>query len=461
MQFVRDLTVNAAQNKQGKRDLNSEQKQKKQLNSVESGDQIIESLQNESSLSFDKDLATEWVNEFNKSSNSTPVTAALSNQQDDLYTNSFWSELHDEWNLAASENPNHPWLDEYQKIFDSYKSYEFDKDNPLQAHPTPFEEGLERLKLHDIVNAVLLFEVAVKKEPENMFAWQYLGTTQVENEQDAQAIRALRRCLELKPDNLVALSTLATSYTNESMQRLAFESLLRWLKAHPDYSHLLTNDEQAIKLLKSIDSAENISPSPFSLNVMGVVHARDFIDLQEIFLKAVREKPDKIDPDLQCSLGVLFHLSGEYDKAADCFRTALQVKPNDHLLWNKLGATYANNNRNEEAIDAYFQALKLCPGFVRARYNLGIGCMNLGAYKEAVEHFLTALVQQSQANLSPLHLAESKQVDLKSQISVKVQQMSETIWNTLRLALSYLNRADLYQFCVNKDLEYLKNEFKI
>jgi peroxin-5 len=482
MQFVRNLSVNAVQNKQAKRENTNtnggEQKQQKQLetnlaDSASTEDQTIESLKSEqASLSLDKDLATEWADEFNKSSSNvvanatvTAAEALLNNQLDDLYSNNFWSELHDEWNLAASENPNHPWLDEYQKIFDSYKSYEFDNDNPLRAHPTPFEEGLERLKLHDIVNAVLLFEVAVQKEPRNMLAWQYLGTTQVENEQDAQAIRALRRCLELKPDNLVALSTLATSYTNESMQRLAFENLLRWLKAHPDYSHLLKNDEQAIKLLKSIEDAQ-ASPSPFSLSSMGVVHARDFIDLQEIFLKAVREKPDKIDPDLQCSLGVLFHLSGEYDKAADCFRTALQVKPNDHLLWNKLGATYANNNRNEEAIDAYFQALKLCPGFVRARYNLGIGCMNLGAYKEAVEHFLTALVQQSQANLPPLHAAESssskKAADLPiSPLSIKVQQMSETIWNTLRLALSYLNRTDLYQSCVNKDLEHLKNEFNV
>lgn len=131
-------------------------------------------------------------------------------------------------------------------------------------------------------------------------------------------------------------------------------------------------------------------------------HSGDFIDLQEIFLKAVRESSSNIDPDLQCCLGILFHLSNEYDKAADCFKTALQVKPNvsadtsrrdwimggysvlhskDHLLWNKLGATYANNNRNEEAIDAYYQALKLCPGFVRARYNLGVACINLGAYK--------------------------------------------------------------------------------
>jgi peroxin-5 len=226
-----------------------------------------------------------------------------------------------------------------------------------------------------------------------MLAWQYLGTTQVENEQDAQAIRALRKCLELRPDNLVALSTLATSYTNESMQRLAFDSLVKWLKHHPSYAPLLTRDEQAARLLHASDlmNAAELT-APFYMAAQNVVDVADFMDLQEVFLRAVRHAAttttatnngnnSTIDPDLQCCLGVLFHMSSEYDKAADCFRTALQVKPNDHLLWNKLGATYANNNRNEEAIDAYYQALKLCPGFVRARYNLGIGCMNLGAYK--------------------------------------------------------------------------------
>jgi peroxin-5 len=282
-----------------------------------------------------------------------------------------------------SANPNHPWLEEFQKVLDTYKTYEFDKENPLQAHTNPFEEGLERLQLHDIVNAVLLFEAAVQKDPANMLAWQYLGTTQVENEQDAQAIRALRRCLELKPDNLIALSTLATSYTNESMQRLAFDSLIKWLKHHPDYSSLLRNDEQAARLLQTSDLMSQADlTAPFYTASQTIVDVADFMDLQEIFLRAVRHGASgRIDPDLQCCLGVLFHMSSEYDKAADCFRTALQVKPNDHLLWNKLGATYANNNRNEEAIDAYYQALKLCPGFVRARYNLGIGCMNLGAYK--------------------------------------------------------------------------------
>lgn len=400
------------------------------------------------------DLSNEWVKEFQSNFGNDGKGFI-----DEEKTGSFWNDLQNEWNVAASTDPEHPWLDDFNKVFDTYKNYEFDKENPLESHPNPFEEGQERLKAHDIVNAVLLFEVAVSKEPENALAWQYLGTTQVENEQDAQAIRALRRCLELQPDNLTALSTLATSYTNESMQRLAFYSLIKWLKYHPDYSHLLKNDEQAARLLAASETM-NETDTPFYMATLSVVHAGDFIDLQEVFLKAVRESSslntNKIDPNLQCCLGVLFHLSGEYDKAADCFKTALQIKPSDHLLWNKLGATFANSNRNEEAIDAYYQALKLCPGFVRARYNLGIGCMNLGAYKEAVEHFLTALVQQSQANLAEDVLSETTQSKRN-----KIQQMSETIWNTLRLALSYLNRSDLYQHCLNKDLEHLKEEFKI
>ncbi len=268
------------------------------------------------------DIASEWVKEFNNGVSNQTNTNTTSNN-----TN-FWQDLQDEWNTAANSDPNHPWLDEFQKVFDTYKTYEFDKENPLQLHPNPFEEGMQRLKQHDIVNAVLLFEVAVQKEPDNMLAWQYLGTTQVENEQDAQAIRALRRCLDLKADNLIALSTLATCYTNESMQRLAFYSLIKWLKYHSDYSALLGNDEQAARLLQAATDADShVEQSPFYMATLNVVHAGDFIDLQEVFLRAVRQS-NKIDPDLQCCLGVLFHLSGEYDKAADCFKTALQIKPN-------------------------------------------------------------------------------------------------------------------------------------
>ena len=52
-----------------------------------------------------------------------------------------------------------------------------------------------------------------------------------------------------------------------------------------------------------------------------------FEQLQQSFLQAIALSPEQIDCDLQVCLGVLFHLLCDYEKAAECFQTAVLVKP--------------------------------------------------------------------------------------------------------------------------------------
>lgn len=92
-------------------------------------------------------------------------------------------------------------------------------------------------------------------------------------------------------------------------------------------------------------------------------------------------------------------------------------------------------------------ALNLAPGFIRARYNVGITCINLKAYKEAAEHFLTALNQQ----------ARGKDVFSTGATS----QMSDTIWSTLQMCLSLMDRSDLRPLVKDRNLQELNKIFNI
>nr|CAG4642479.1 EOG090X054E [Evadne anonyx] len=337
-----------------------------------------------------------WVQEFTGGASAEMFKSDAANQDD------FWSQLQKDWDKAAEEDPSLGWLK--GTPLEPVNEYTFEAENPYQEHADPFNEGLQKKVEGDLPSAILLFEAALQKDPDHMKAWELLGLSLAENEQDPGAITAYKRCLALESSNLVAIMGLAVSYTNESYQFQACQALEDWLRNNPKYSHLVSTISQQEKLVGSLVSGDT------------------FNRVQDMYMRAARLQPAaNLDPDVQTGLGVLLNLSSDFDKAPDCFRAALQMKPNDSLLWNRLGATLANGGHSEEAVQAYYKALELSPGFIRARYNLAVSCINLGVHREAAEHLVSALLHQQKG---------SRRV------------MSDNIWSTLRMVLNLMNRRE-------------------
>lgn len=344
------------------------------------------------------------------------------NLNKDKFVEEMAEKYKDEWEKLSDVNDY--WGSE--TAYGIPAEYTFTEGNVMLENKNALELGKERLKMGDIPGAVLCFEAAAQQHPESAEAWFLLGTTQAENEQDPFAITALNKSLSIDPRQLEAYITLAAAYTNENMPKFAYLELCKWLKSSPKYSDLCPLD---------------INPEKMNLKQLEAY-------VMSQYLKAAQLHPNQIDPDVQNAMGVIFNANQQYDKAVDCFKTALIIAPDNAKLWNRLGATLANSDKSEEAVDAYQQALNLEPGFIRARYNVGITCMNLKAHKEAAEHFLVALNQQCKARA--IYPTDSS-----------VDNSSSAIWTTLRMVCSYMGEHDAAKLVDEKNLNELNKSFNI
>ncbi|KAG2119923.1 uncharacterized protein F5147DRAFT_665963 [Suillus discolor] len=297
-----------------------------------------------------------------------------------------------------------PILDEY--VFESNNKYL----DPSSSPRSPLSEAKAFLEQGgSLSEAALLLEAAIQKGElgEGGYeAWILLGETRNMDEREDLGLRALIegvRLSEAANANGVGMLSLAISYTNEQHDRAAYNMLLRWLGARfPDFP---ISDEirRAVSLHSAWDSHDKLT---------------------ETFLTLARQQYDQgiVDPDIQIALGVLFYAAIDYERAKDCFESALSQRPGDYVLWNRLGSCLSNGNKPEEALGAYREALNLRPTYTRVIYNVGVACLNIGAHEEAAEHFLSALSMQETTGGG---------------------QTSDQLWLTLRRAFISMERNDL------------------
>ncbi|ODV86957.1 hypothetical protein CANARDRAFT_187710, partial [[Candida] arabinofermentans NRRL YB-2248] len=321
-------------------------------------------------------------------------------------------------NTVSNDEFQAQWEKDFEKYAHTrlnYGEYKFEENNQFLHNTDAYEIGIKLMESGaKLSEAALAFEAAVQEDPGHIDAWLRLGQVQTQNEKELAGIAALEKTLELAPQNLSALMTLAISYVNEGYDNAAYATLERWIETkYPEVA------ERA-----RIANPEIQADDRYALNKR----------VTELYIKAAQLSPSgaNMDADIQTGLGVLFYSMEEYDKTMDCFQAAIDRNPSDALSWNRLGASLANSNRPEQAVEAYSRALHLNPNFVRARYNLGVSFINMGMYKDAVEHLLTGLT---------MHEVESSETMGGSMVQESNQ--STSLIETLKRAFLAMDRRDL------------------
>jgi peroxin-5 len=345
-------------------------------------------------------------------------------------------------------------LNTHSSVDPQMEPYLFEQNNLFENVTNPFEEGMKIMdEGGNLSLAALAFEAAVQKDPQHVAAWVKLGEAQAQNEKETPAIRALEQALHIDPSNLEALMGLAVSYTNEGYESSAYRTLERWVA---------TKYPSLIKEPLSSDAEMGFTDRH-------LLHEK----VTNLFIAAAQLSPtgEQMDPDVQVGLGVLFYGVEEYSKAVDCFGAALASHESGttnsssqiHLLWNRLGATLANSGRSEEAIDAYSRALAIRPNFVRARYNLGVSCINIGCFTEAAQHLLGALAMHKVVEREGKERAREvvgdgiSEKDLDGMIH---QNQSTNLYDTLRRVFGQMGRRDLADLVGSgMDVERFRGEF--
>lgn len=317
-----------------------------------------------------------------------------------------WAKLQSDWDeFEAGASGVYPTVSEQVQQPFPYAApeYRFHDANPYIARQ-------HAMHAETLADTVLEHEAAVQEDPRDASRWYSLGLRQQENERETQAIAALRKAVDIDARMRDAWLALAVSYTNENDREEALEALERWISVNDTYRDTVHAYER--------------TRTPATSR-----HRR----LANVLMAMARSSAqrDSVDADVQVALGVLFNASGEYDKAVDCFSAALAVRPDDYILYNRIGATLSNSGRAQESLAYYQQALSLRPDFARCHFNLSISCLNLKVrvsasrlmqmYQEAAEHAYTALTLQ--------HVSDDEELpELRG-------AQNNSLWEILRVAL--------------------------
>jgi len=121
-------------------------------------------------------------------------------------------------------------------------------------------------------------------------------------------------------------------------------------------------------------------------------YAYEIGDYENAFL--FFQKALDIEPDQEViynNMGIIYKKKGNYIKAIECYQRAIEINPDDETSYYNMGNIYIEKNKYDKAIEYYKKAIEINPLSASTNYNMGIAYYDKDNFDITINCFQKAI----------------------------------------------------------------------
>jgi tetratricopeptide (TPR) repeat protein len=124
-------------------------------------------------------------------------------------------------------------------------------------------------------------------------------------------------------------------------------------------------------------------------------------------LEKMRRTYDYVNATVLATLGFMYFIKGDIEKAEELTQKALEDNPSSHSAWDNLGQIRYKQRKIDEAKEAFAKAVSFKGNLPDSLYYLGLIAREEGDENAAADYFKQAL----ECDITPLNTVTREQVE--------------------------------------------------
>lgn len=229
------------------------------------------------------------------------------------------------------------------------------------------EQGLQHSQSGDYEKAIDIFTTIIKQDPENKRAYHYLGSIFMFLKNYQEGLKNFIVAVELDrentqtPSNSEIYNLIGVCFDRLGDHQTAIEYFKKTASLNPKHQHIWSNLAVNFLALGEIQKAIIYFENAISNNyenielwenlVMVYEEKQEYSKAMEVLQEALRHNPK--NAELIFLKGGIYNKLGEYVEEIICYIDAIKLSAHEPRYWNKMGNTYYDLERFDQAERAY------------------------------------------------------------------------------------------------------------